>query len=89
MPIGFLNKNCLCAGLLYTGRVRLNWNWLRLAMLAMTLAWFGTGCAGINAGGTVSPATFFLPGLMKAEPLPATNAPCRLPESSPEFAQAR
>ena len=31
-----------------------------------------TGCSGINASGSVSPATFFLPGLMKADP-PAAN----------------
>jgi hypothetical protein len=33
-----------------------------------------TGCSGINTGTSVSPASFFLPGILKAEP-PATNAP--------------
>jgi hypothetical protein len=54
--------------------VRLNWNFPRLAMLAFMTLW-GAGCSGINAGGSVSPATFFLPGA-KADPSPAaTNAP--------------
>ncbi len=33
-----------------------------------------TGCSGINTGTSVSPASFFLPGILKADP-PATNAP--------------
>ncbi len=41
----------------------------------MTLALFGTGCSGINAGGSASPASFFLPGLMKADPPAATPSP--------------
>jgi len=32
-----------------------------------------TGCSGIRASHSVSPASFFLPGLLKAEPPPATN----------------
>ncbi|MFZ0827843.1 MAG: hypothetical protein WAO02_10515 [Verrucomicrobiia bacterium] len=54
--------------------MRLNWFFPRLAMLAFVLL-LGTGCSGINAGGSVSPATFFLPGLMKADPPAATPAP--------------
>jgi hypothetical protein len=33
-----------------------------------------TGCSGINTGTSVSPASFFLPGILKADP-PTTNAP--------------
>jgi hypothetical protein len=33
-----------------------------------------TGCGGINTGTSVSPASFFLPGILKTDP-PATNAP--------------
>jgi hypothetical protein len=58
-------------GLIYTGQVRLNWFFPWLAMLAFVLL-SGAGCSGINASGSVSPASFFLPGLMKADP-PATN----------------
>jgi hypothetical protein len=43
-------------------------------MLAF-LTLFGAGCSGINTGTSVSPASFFLPGLMKADPPAATNAP--------------
>jgi len=32
------------------------------------LALLNIGCGGINASGTVSPATFLLPGLVNARP---------------------
>ncbi|MGO8835977.1 MAG: hypothetical protein ACLQAH_08850 [Limisphaerales bacterium] len=54
--------------------MRLDWKLPWLAIL-MTLALFGTGCSGINAGGSASPASFFLPGLMKADPPAATPSP--------------
>jgi hypothetical protein len=41
--------------------------WLNL-VLAGILAMVAVGCSGLAAGGSVSPATFLLPGLMKAEP---------------------
>jgi len=31
----------------------------------------GAGCSGINHTHSVSPASFFLPGLLKADPPPA------------------
>ena len=40
-----------------------------LALLAFA-ALLGAGCSGINASGSVSPASFFIPGA-KADPLPA------------------
>jgi hypothetical protein len=43
-------------------------------MLAFVLL-SGAGCSGINASGSVSPASFFLPGLMKADPPVSTPAP--------------
>jgi hypothetical protein len=45
------------------------------------------GCSGINTGTSVSPASFFLPGLLKVD-LPATNAPVSLPEITKEIALA-
>ncbi|HZL14466.1 MAG TPA: hypothetical protein VFC85_10045 [Verrucomicrobiae bacterium] len=42
------------------------------------------GCSGINAGTTVSPASFFLPGLLRND-APA-HAPVAPPEISKEFA---
>ncbi len=75
--------------LIYTERVRLNWFFLRLAMLAfLTLG--VAGCSGINAGTSVSPATFLLPGLMKADPPPlAAPAPMAVIAPSTQLAQAR
>jgi hypothetical protein len=74
-------------GLLYTRQVRLNWNFLRLAMLAFLTVW-GAGCSGINASGTVSPATFFLPGV-KAAPSPAvTPAPMAVSTPFQQLPQA-
>jgi hypothetical protein len=49
---------------------------------------FCAGCGGISASQSVSPASFFLPGLLKADPL-QTNAPVALPEISKEFASAK
>ena len=75
-------------GLIYNRQVRLNWNFLRLAMLAFVTLW-GAGCSGINAGGSVSPATFFLPGV-KADPSPAaTNAPVAVSIPFQQLALAR
>jgi len=81
-------KSCHRVGLIYTGQVRLKWNLRWLAMLVfLTLA--GAGCSGINTGATVSPATFFLPGLMKADPPAATNAPVAVSAPFQQLAQAR
>jgi hypothetical protein len=77
-------KSCHRVRLFYTGQVRFNLNFLWLAML-MTFALFSSGCSGINAGTSVSPATFLLPGILQAEP-PKTNAPALLPEPGREFA---
>jgi hypothetical protein len=81
-------KSCHRMGLIYTGQVRLNWNFLWLAMLAFMML-VSTGCSGINASGSVSPATFFLPGLMKAEPPAASNAPLAVSAPFQQLAQAR
>jgi len=45
------------------------------------VAMAGAGCSGINIGGSVSPATFFLPGA-KADPPPAV-APAPMAGSVP------
>ena len=55
---------------------------LRMTMAAAAAALVASGCGGVNATGSVSPATFFLPGLMKAAPKrPAVGAPA-LPEQA-------
>jgi hypothetical protein len=50
---------------------------------------FAAGCSGINTGASVSPATFFLPGLMKADPPAATNAPVAVSAPFQQLALAR
>ena len=53
-------------------------------MTALTAtALFGAGCGGINASQSVSPASFFLPGLLKNDA--PTNTPAMPPEISKEF----
>jgi hypothetical protein len=70
-------------------QVRLNWKFLRLAMLT-ALAVSLTGCGGVNVGGSVSPATFFLPGVMNTVPAPAaTGQPMLASKPFPQLAQAR
>jgi hypothetical protein len=81
-------KSCHRIGLIYTGQVRLNWNLPRLAILAF-LTLFGAGCGGISASKSISPASFFLPGLMRADPPAATNAPVAISAPFQQLAQAR
>ncbi|MBI2928452.1 MAG: hypothetical protein HYY24_22515 [Verrucomicrobia bacterium] len=50
--------------------MRVNWKWLPLATL-LAFSAFGAGCSGINTSGSVSPATFFLPGLGFGQTQPA------------------
>jgi len=65
------------------------WKALHWALLPLLLLG-GAGCSGINASHSVSPLDFFLPGLLKADPLP--EMPDRLipaKESVKQVAQAR
>ncbi len=49
-----------------------------------------TGCGGVNLGGSVSPATFFLPGVKNNVPAPAiTGGSMVASKPSQQFAQAR
>jgi hypothetical protein len=84
-------KSCHRMGLIYNWQVRLNWNFLWLAMLTAS-ALFLAGCGGINATGSVSPATFLLPGvMMNTVPAPATGEPTHKVASASfkQFALAR
>jgi len=47
--------------------VKLTWLLIWLTAVPMLLL-LGTGCGGINANGSISPASFFLPGLMQNRP---------------------
>ncbi len=67
--------------------VRLNWKFLRRMAAPMLLLVLSAGCGGFSASRTVSPLSFFLPGLMKADP-PPTPVPAQQdlspqPEQSP------
>jgi len=58
-----------------------------LAAMALSLA----GCGGVNVGGSVSPATFFLPGVMNT-PAPKAGTPkvaSKPVQPIQQFAQAR
>lgn len=44
--------------------VKWNWKWLQAVVLVGFVA-VGTGCSGIHASKSVSPATFLIPGLLK------------------------
>lgn len=54
-----------------------------LALILAGLVWAGTGCSGINASHSVSPASFLIPGLLKVEPPPA-DPNATLPAESDE-----
>jgi len=60
---------------------------LRLGLFAAMLLMVA-GCGGIRASKSISPASFFLPGLLKADPPPA-DPNHALPEEEPvkELAQ--
>jgi hypothetical protein len=69
--------------------VKLHWKFLRLAAFPALLLLAG-GCGGINASQSVSPASFFLPGLLKADPPSAPSTPAGLqPEPVQQVAQVR
>jgi len=76
---------------IYNRQVRLNWccKWLAMPALLAALVLLGAGCGGINASQSVSPASFFLPGLLRADPPAATNAPVAMSDMSHQLAQAR
>jgi hypothetical protein len=75
-------------------RVKLKWQSFRLALAALLVA-LGAGCSGINASHSISPATFLLPGLGKAETEPSQTPqntylkPDQIQASVPIVAQAQ
>jgi len=64
-----------------------SWQFLCLAALAGSSLLLA-GCGGVNASQTVSPASFLLPGLLRADP-PQTNAPAATVQNPVEVAAVR
>jgi hypothetical protein len=61
---------------------------MRVAMIALLLG-LGAGCGGFSGSHSVSPASFFLPGLIKAAPAPSPEAPAPQLELTNMVAQVR
>ncbi len=59
---------------------------LTAALLTLVVATV-SGCGGFSGRGSASPASFFLPGLMKVEPRPAPSAPGEATPVSAPFAE--
>jgi len=68
--------------------VQLNWKIPALAALAAATL-LDAGCSGINTGASASPASFFLPGLLKNDAPVQTNAPDAAPEISGQLASGK
>jgi hypothetical protein len=65
-------------------RVKLNWKLFQVAALT-SAAIFSAGCGGFAAAPSVSPASFFLPGLVQKTPEKPTKAAAVEPAvTSPE-----
>jgi len=74
---------------IYTGpSVTAKQKTIRVLALA-ALAVLAAGCSGINASHSISPATFLLPGLLKADPPPSQNAPADADPTLPEASAAQ
>jgi hypothetical protein len=62
--------------------VKLNWK-VVLAVFSVAFAIANSGCSGVNAQGSVSPATFLLPGLIRND-VPPADSTAPLPKPAPE-----
>ena len=71
---------------IYSLHVNLNWNLFRLSLL-IGFAAFGIGCGGLNASQSVSPASFFLPGLGQNDAAPKAPATSTIPAAALKPAQ--
>lgn len=61
---------------------------MRVGMLAALLV-AGVGCGGFNGAHSISPASFLLPGLLKADPPPPPEVPAPQLELTNMVAQVR
>jgi hypothetical protein len=71
------------------GTVRIHRKFWALAAFPVLLI-LGSGCGGISASQSISPATFFMPGLMQATP-PTVDplAPALMPDQPIRVANAQ
>lgn len=69
--------------------VKLNWKCKRFAAVSPLLLVLCAGCGGFSGSHSVSPASFFLPGLMKAEPKAPSSETVPQPEPVKQLAQVR
>ncbi len=60
--------------------------WAGGMLMLLAVAALGSGCGGLGASGSVSPATFLLPGLGQAEPQHSSPAVGEALKRSPEIA---
>ena len=56
---------------IYSPSVNMRWRTAAAALMAGILIVFGAGCGGVNAGGSVSPLMFLLPGVGQTKPVGA------------------
>ena len=72
----------------YSVHVNSKWNVFRKAapLLMASVALLGIGCGGIGASGSVSPASFLLPGLGHNDSQKAPAADEIAPQTSPQVA---
>lgn len=64
-------RSCQAAGPAYSDPMLVHWRRLIFGLGLLAVLALVTGCSGINARGSVSPASFLLPGLVETVP----NAP--------------
>jgi hypothetical protein len=58
---------CEAASLIYTSLMKNSRNYAR-ALLGLMIVTLVTGCGGLMGTHTISPATFFLPGIVQTPP---------------------
>jgi len=69
--------------------MKINRKLIRWAIIP-AMMWSLTGCGGFRGSQSVSPASFFLPGILKAEPKPfSPDSPVSQPQTEVQVALAQ
>ncbi len=66
---------------IFHGSVKLNWKYMRYVTVPAIIL-LCVGCGGLSGSHSVSPGSFFMPGLLKADPNPAPPD-ATVPETGP------